>query len=299
VLGRIRRLEGERWRVRYPEFLILSFLAAPFTNALAETQTAPGEPAYLADRGPGLPTSLFGTYIQKGEWLIYPFFEYTRTSQFEYHPSELGFVGDTDYFGKLTEYEYLLFISYGFTDGLSFELEGALHTSATLDKASEDTSAMPDPLEESGVGDIQAELRWRWSAEGEKRPEMFSWLEVVFPNQNDHVLIGTQDWEYSLGFGVVKGHSWGTLTGRVALAYEQDEGQGKLEFGEYAVEYLRKLSKSWRIVAALEGESDELSAIFEGQATLGKHLVLKLNSGFGLTKQAPEFAPEVGLLISF
>jgi len=299
MIDRMKRRAEPRWTVRSPHILMPLFLIALATFAPVEAQSTDSEPAYLADRGPGLPTSLFGTYIQKGEWLVYPFFEYTRTSDFEYHPSELGFVGDTDYFGKLTEYEYLLFVSYGFNDGFSFELEGAVHTSATLDKAPEDTSAMPDPLEESGVGDIQAELRWRWSAEGAKRPEMFSWFEVVFPNQNDNVLIGTQDWEYSLGFGVVKGHHWGTLTGRVALAYEVDEGQGKFEFGEYAIEYLKKLSPTWRIVAALEGESDELSAIFEGQATLGKHLVLKLNSGFGLTTQAPEVAPEVGLLISF
>jgi hypothetical protein len=277
--------------------VILLVILTPVAAALAQSETDSSQPAYLADRGPGLPTSLFGTYVQKGEWLIYPFFEYTRTSQYEYHPSELGFAGDTDFFGKLTEYEYLLYVSYGFSDGLSFELEGSLHTSATLEKAPEDTSALPDPLKESGVGDIQAELRWRWSAEGERRPEMFSWVEVVFPNQRDKVLIGTQDWEYELGFGVVKGHRWGTLTGRVALSYEQDEGQ--FGFGEYAVEYLKKLSPTWRFVGALEGESDELSAIFEGQATLGKHLALKLNSGFGLTRQAPEFAPEVGLLISF
>lgn len=26
-------------------------------------------PAYLADRGPGIATSLFGTYVRRGEWL--------------------------------------------------------------------------------------------------------------------------------------------------------------------------------------------------------------------------------------
>lgn len=45
---------------------------------------------YLADRGPGMPTSLFGTYVEKGQWLVYPFYEYTKSSAFEYKPSELG-----------------------------------------------------------------------------------------------------------------------------------------------------------------------------------------------------------------
>ena len=277
--------------------------ATPFAPALpadaapAETEAADAEPEYLADRGRGLPTSLFGTYVRKGEWLVYPFFEYTRTSQFEYHPSELGFTGDTDFFGKLTETENLLFVAYGMTDRLAVEVEGAIHTRATLDKAPEDLSALPDRLEESGVGDVQTELRWRWSEETQSRPEMFSFLEIVFPNQRDKVLIGTQDWEYSLGYGVIKGHRWGTLSGRVTLVYDQADGD--LGLGEYGIEYLKRISPSWRLVTALEGESDEVSAILEAQARLGRHLVLKLNSGFGLTRQAPDFAPEVGMIFSF
>src|SRR5262245_27295397 len=152
--------------------------AGPAAAAAAEADPAAVEPAYLSDRGRGLPTSLFGTYVQKGEWLVYPFFEYTRTPHFEYHPSELGFVGETDFQSKLTEYEYQIFASYGMTDRVAFELEGALHASSTLEKAPEDTSALPDPLEESGLGDVQAEVRWRWSEESATRPEMFSWVEV-------------------------------------------------------------------------------------------------------------------------
>jgi len=265
----------------------------------APGSTAPTDaplPPYLADRGRGMSTSQFGTYVGKGEWLVYAFYEYTKTSGFEYAPDELGFTGDEEYLGTLTEREALLFISYGVTDRLAVELEGALHASASLDKAPDDLSAMPDPLEESGLGDVEGQVRWRWTEETERRPEMFSFFEVVFPLQKEDVLLGTQNWEYALGFAVIKGHAWGTVTGRVSLAYSESQ----IEVGEYAVEYLKRLSPTWRLFAAIEGEqADEISLIVEGQARLGRHVTLKLNSGFGLTTKAPDVAPEIGLLFSF
>ena len=39
--------------------------------------------------------------------------------------------------------------------------------------------------------------------------------------------------------------------------------------------------------------------IGEVQYALTKNVTIKLNSGFGLTKKAPDFAPEVGILFSF
>ncbi|MGE5860715.1 MAG: hypothetical protein ACM34J_09190, partial [Ignavibacteria bacterium] len=44
--------------------------------AIQENSYAQELPEYLKDRGPGIPTSMFGTYIKKGELLLYPFFEY-------------------------------------------------------------------------------------------------------------------------------------------------------------------------------------------------------------------------------
>jgi hypothetical protein len=35
-------------------------------------------PVYLRDRGEGVATSMFGTYIERGELLIYPFYELIR-----------------------------------------------------------------------------------------------------------------------------------------------------------------------------------------------------------------------------
>lgn len=275
-------------------FLSLNLLA-PADAWSAEPDTT-GLPPYLADRGRGMATSQFGTYVRKGEWLAYTFYEYTKTSGFEYAPDELGFVGNEEHIGTLTEREGLLFVSYGISDRLAVEVEGALHASASLQKASDDFSALPNRLEESGLGDVEGQFRWRWAEEGEHRPELFSFFEVVLPLQKDKVLLGTQDWEYSLGFAAIKGHRWGTLSGRVSLGYSESQ----VEVGEYAVEYLKRLSPAWRFYAAIEGEqTDEISVIVEGQARLGRHVLLKLNSGFGVTSKAPDVAPEIGFLFSF
>jgi hypothetical protein len=42
-----------------------------------------------------------------------------------------------------------------------------------------------------------------------------------------------------------------------------------------------------------------VQVILEAQARLGGHVLLKLNSGFGITAKAPDLAPEVGVLFSF
>jgi hypothetical protein len=274
---------------------VLAVLAC--VTVLASTAAAEEPPPFLADRGEGISTSLFGTYIRKGELLVYPFYEYVTNDGAEYKPSELGYPGDLDYEGKEVEHEYLLFLAYGFTDWLAVELEGALYTTATLDTAPEDPSGIPPRLEESGLGDVEAQVRWRWSKETATRPEYFSFFEVVFPLQDEYSLIGTTDWEFAQGFGAIKGFSWGTLSGRIAVKYETVEGT--VEPGEYAIEYLRRVSPSWRLVASIEGEDDELSAIGEAQWFIGRHAFLKLNCGFGLTPKAPDIAPEIGVMFSF
>lgn len=270
----------------------LLWLLAPAAPARA------GEsPPWLADRGPGLPTSLFGTYVEARELLVYTFYEYTRTTAFEYQPRELGYTGSDDYLGRTTEQEGLVYLGYGISDRLLVELEAALWATNRFDKAANDPSAVPAHLRETGLGDVDIQLRWRWSEESAHRPELFSYLEATPPLQKSRHLIGTQDWEAALGFGVLRGGRWGTLTGRVALAYD---GQGsKVELGEYAVEYLKRTSPRWRFVAALEGESDELSAIGEAQWFFSERAFLKLNCGFGLTRKAPDVAPEVGVAFRF
>lgn len=270
---------------------LLAALAVP---AIAQDADLP---PYLADRGRGVATSLFGTYVEAGEFAVYPFYEYTKTSSFEYKPNELGFAGGEDYLGELAERESLLFLSYGFSDRLIVELEASLHTRATFDKAADDPSAVPTRVEESGFGDLDIQVRWRWREETAERPELFSFVELTPPLARSKHLIGTQDWEAAFGVGIIRGYHWGTIYGRVAMAYDGDGNQ--VELGEYAFEYLKRVSPRWRLVATIEGESDEVSLIGEAQWTLSRFAFAKFNCGFGLSEKAPDLAPEIGIFFHF
>lgn len=255
-------------------------------------------PDYLQDRGTGVATSLFGSYVRGGELLVYPFYEYVKASKSEYHGSELGFFGNTDYLGKIEGHEAVVFLAYGLSEDLAIELEGEVYVTQTLERAPDDTtSGMPEEIEESGFGDLETQLRWRFARETESRPELFSNLEVKFPVQKDKVLIGNSDWEAAVGLGAVKGFRWGTLTARVSVGYEG--GDGEVKVGEYAIEYLKRVSTSWRWVAAIEGADGDALLVLEGQWHLGPHAYWKLNSGFGLTEKAEDFAPEIGVMLSF
>jgi len=272
--------------------LLASQLVAPLRAAEPAEETLP---VYLRDRGTGISTSLFGTYVRRGELLVYPFYEYETTSAEEYHPSELGFAGGEDFLGSLKTHELDLFLGYGLTDRIALELEAQLYTTAHFTKAPDDSSAVPPRIEESGFGELESQVRYRWARETATRPEMFSFLEIAYPLQRDKVLIGVSDWEGELGFGLIKGFSWGTLSGRYSIAYEEEGLQG----GEYALEYLKRLSPRWRAVVSLEGEGEDLSLITEAQLFLTPRVFVKLNCGFGLTQKVPDFAPELGVMMSF
>jgi len=276
--------------MKRPILLLLLPAVASGTLALADD-------ARDQDRGPGIPTSLFGTYVARHEVLIYPFYEYTKTSAFEYKPSELGFPGEQDFLGRTVEQEALLFVGYGITDRLSVELEVAAWAKTTFDKAPDDPSLVPSHVKESGLGDVDMQLRWRYSHETDRRPEMFGFFELTPPFQKGNSLIGTSDWEAEIGFGVVRGYRWGTISGRAAIAWDGEDS--KLDFGEYAFEYVKRVSPRWRLVATIEGESDEVSLIGEAQWSFAPFAFLKLNCGFGVTEKAPDIAPEVGVLFHF
>jgi len=252
---------------------------------------------YLADRGDGIHTSLLGTYVRKNELLVYLFYEYTRNRDAEYKPSELGFRSDREFRTKKEEHEFLIFASYGFTDSLMVELESAVYTHASQSRASDDTSGMPRTFSESGVGDTEGQIRYRWFEETEVRPELLSYFGVVFPLQRNKRLIGTRDWEFNAGVNITKGFPFGTFMVKVGAFYST--GDGKLELGEYGIEYVKRLSDKWRLVAAVEGDQDEVQAIVEIQYQVRPNITIKLNSGFGLTSKAPDFAPEIGVLFSF
>jgi hypothetical protein len=254
-------------------------------------------PTYLQDRGTGMPTSMFGTYVRKGEFLFYPFFEYYHDHDFEYSPAELGFAGQDEFRGKFRASEGLIFVSYGFSDWMAAEFEASI-IKASLEKAPEDTSNLPAKLEESGLGDVEGQVRFRLLEEKQSHPEIYSFLEISTPTQKHKVLIGTQDWEYTFGIGFTKGFSWGTLTIRGAAEYSRFEQN--LEGGEYAVEYLKRLSPKWRIYIGVEGsQGDEVELITEAQWHITNSIFIKMNNGFGITSKATDWAPEVGVVFSF
>ena len=281
-----------RWAAALLIFAIIGMLLIAPTASAADQL-----PSYLADRGRGVPTSLFGTYIEKGEFVVYPMYEYYSDKDEEYEPSEFGISDNTEYFAETTENEYLIFFGYGLTENVILEFEAAVYTSKEFNRDPDDLSGTPDRIEESGLGDVEGQVRWRWNRETESKPEYFSYFEYVLPLQEDKQIIGTQDWEFVFGFGAIKGLSWGNMTGRLSVAWDGEEK--KVAMSEYAVEYLNRISPSWSVVAAIEGEDDEISFIGETQHALSESATLKLNLGLGITEKATDIAPEVGVLFRF
>ena len=258
------------------------------------------EPAYLRDRGTGIRTSLLGTYVRHGEFLVYPFFEWYADNNLEYKPSELGYgTANTDYRGRYRASEGILFFGYGLTGDIALEFEAAVIT-AELETAANDTSsAKPAKVSESGLGDVEGQIRWRFQRETETRPELFTYFGTVFPLQKDKHLIGTQHWEYFFGVGLVRGYRWGTMTFRVAGEFVP-AATPSFDAGEYAIEYLRRLSPAWRIVGAIEGNQvDEISLITEAQWSPSSRVTFKFNNALGLTPNATDIAPEIGVVFSF
>lgn len=277
------------------KILALVLLAAWVPGIWGQSAASSQEkPFYLKDRGPGIPTSMFGTYIQKGEWVVYPFFEYYLDNNLEYSPNEFGFSLDQDYRGRFRATEGLVFLGYGLTDRLALEAEVAI-IHASLQRSPDDLSGMPDRLTESGLGDVQMQLDWMWSRETEHRPGFFSYAELVFPHHRTKYLIGTPDLETKAGIGLIKGFRWGTITVRAAV----EQAGGHFDLGEFAVEYYRRLSRSFCVYAGFEGVQDEIEFIAEVQWWLSETVRFKINNGFGLTSKATGWAPEIGLMISF
>jgi len=253
-------------------------------------------PDYLKDRGTGVPSSMFGIFIPHRALITYMYFEYYLDHNMEYKPAELGYGLDRDYRGKFKAAEGLLFIGYGLTDWLAIEFEAAV-IKATLEKSPDDISSLPAELTESGLGDVESQLRFRWQKENKKRPEIFSYFETVFPFQKNRVLIGTQDWELKFGTGIIKGFPFGTFIIRYAIEY--DGGESTVEpLGEYAIEYVKRISPHWRVYVGIEGGQDEVELITEAQWHIVRDkVIVKLNNALGITSKATDWAPEIGILL--
>jgi hypothetical protein len=251
---------------------------------------------YLQDRGTGLPTSMFGTYIDEGEFIIYPFYEFYYDEDAEYKPSEYGYELNEDYRGFYRAHEGLIFFGYGISDQFAFEFEAAV-IAAKIYKAKDDLTEMPRVYKESGLGDVESQIRWRWLKENTDRPEFFSYFETVFPLQKNRKLIGTQDWEFKLGTGIIKGFDWGTITIRVAGEYSA--GESKFDLGEYAIEYLKQVSDFFRFNVSIEGTQDELEFFADLQFHITNYAFIRINNGIGISSKATDYAPEFGVLFHF
>lgn len=272
--------------------------AADTADPHGYTEDISALPDYLHDRGAGVTTTQFATYIRKGEWLVYTYYEYDGDHDKEYKPLDLGFKQDQDYFSRETAQEYLTWFAYGFSDSVAFEFETAPYTTATLTKSKSDTSSLPQRLSESGLGDTEASVRWRALKETKSRPEITLGLTTGFPLQRTKVLIGTQDWQLSPGIVVTKGFSFGTLELRLSGLY--DSGEGGFALGEFELDYVKRISPRWRVHLSFETEDvDEQSLVGEVQCRLGDHVKLKVGTGYGITKKATDIAPEIGLMWSF
>ena len=109
-------------------------------------------------------------------------------------------------------------------------------------------------------------------------------------------MIGTQEYEFKLGNGIIKGFSWGTMTFRAAVEYEQ--GGNTIEMGEVALEYLKRVNKTWRFYLGIEGSGSEWELITEAQVHFTDWVFFKFNNAFGVTDSAKNWAPEIGLMFS-
>ena len=251
---------------------------------------------FMRDREGDIPLSMFGTNINSGELIIYPFYEYYSNKDEQYTPMELGYGLDEDYEGKYTANEYLIFIAYGVGDRLAIEFEVAV-IDATLETDPSDPTATPDEINESGLGDVEGQIRYLIRKESADQSAVFTYFEPVFPLQKDKVIIGTQDWEFKLGIGAVKGYEFGTITGRVAVGYSREDEETELD--EVAIEYLRRVSDSLRLFCMIEGNMDEAELIPAMIWEFKKDMSLNMSAGLGLTAEATDFAPEIGLMFRF
>lgn len=280
---------------------ILGALGAAFLVGTSNAQgfRAPLEtedlPVYLRDRGDATSLSQFASYVQKGQLTIYPFYEYYKDKDYEYSPNELGKPLDQDFRGKYSANEVLLFFGYGITDRLAVEFEAA-YIDATLEPSPADPTGLPPKITESGIGDVEGQIRYRFVKENESHPELFSYFETVGPTQDSGSLIGTTDWEFKLGFGVMRGYRFGTIVGRGAVEYDVAEDAGSL--GELAVEYVKRLSPQWRVYGGVEGNQDEVALIVDVQWHYSRYGLIKVGNGFGLSSKATDWAPEVGLMFN-
>lgn len=276
--------------------VLLSFAVVGAAGTASRAEEDATLPTFLKDRGTGVATSMFGTYIRRGEWIVYPYWEYYVDNDRQYSPQEFNFPGTRDFNGRYRESEWLFFAAYGVSENFAIQAEIAA-AKASLEKAPADLSALPRRYESSGLTSFETQLRWRMRKEGEHRPELWSYLDVVYPTNKANPLIGTAGVEAELGFGMTRGFRWGTLTARVSGAYEE-ASTTHFAVGEYGVEYLKRISPRWRVFAGINGHEKALTLITEAQWHVRKNVFVRFNQEIGLTPEANDWEPQLGILFT-
>ena len=87
------------------------------------------------------------------------------------------------------------------------------------------------------------------------------------------------------------------MTFRAAAEY--DGVENSIGPGEFAAEYLKRVSPGLRLYTGVEGTEDEIEWIGEVQWLLRPNVMLKLNNAVGITSKATDWAPEIGIMFSF
>lgn len=89
-----------------------------------------------------------------------------------------------------------------------------------------------------------------------------------------------------------------TVAARASVIHES-AASPHFDLGEYAVEYSKRLSPSWRVFAAVQGAGgNELSLITEAQWHLTRHAFIRFNQEIGLTSRTNDWEPQLGMLFT-
>jgi len=208
------------------------------------------EPPNLRDRGPGVRTSEFQTYIGRHQLLFLTSASYAKDHNLEYNPLDWGFGNQSDLRGTFRSSSAQLWVAYGITDWLAVEVEGS-SLSARFERSSSDTTATPARIHESGLGDFAGQVRVRFAQERGRRPEIWGSVEVIPANQRRKVLIGDKLTDVKGEIGFTRGYRFGTMTFKTTV--EWNHGDQHWDLGETSLEYLRRLSPDFRLLLAIEG----------------------------------------------
>ena len=271
--------------------LLIGLGAAPLA-AQQDTLQPP-----LRDRGPGVRTSEFQTYIQRGQLFVIPSASYVKDHNLEYSSLNEGSgIGQqNDLTGSFHSGSAQLLLAYGVTEWLAFEVE-ASYLDAHFDRSPQDTTGT-QPINESGLGDFAVQARMRFLRERGSRPEIWGSLEFIPAANQDKLLIGDAPSDLKGEIGFTRGYQFGTMTFKTTIEWNHVDQHWDL--GETSIEYLRRLSTNWRLMAALEGGEtgapDEFVFVTSLQWRASRHAVVGLANSFGFMEKSTDWEPQVGI----